>query len=72
LGVTGPTEIDRPTVDRDLARVLAVDAGQDLDQGALPGPVRPEQGVDLSGLDHEVDRAERDHAAEALGNVPRS
>jgi hypothetical protein len=59
-------------MDLDFPRVVAVDAGQDLDQGALPGPVCPEQSVDLSGLDHEVDRAERDHAAEALGNVPRS
>src|SRR6185312_1411409 len=45
------------------------DARQDLDEGALPGAVRTEQGVDLSRLDDEVGRAEGDHGAEALHDV---
>ena len=51
------------------ASVGLEDARQDLDEGALPGAVRTEQGVHLARLDDEVGRAEGDHGAEALRDV---
>jgi hypothetical protein len=43
-------------VDSDLARVRLVDPGEDLDQGALPGTICPQQGVHLPSGDPQVDR----------------
>ena len=48
-------ELDRLAVDEDLALLRAVDAVEDLHQRALAGAVLAEQGVDLAGVDDEVD-----------------
>jgi hypothetical protein len=38
------------------AGITVVHAGQDLDEGRLPRPVAPDEGVDLAGLDHRRTR----------------
>jgi hypothetical protein len=43
-----------------------VDAGEQLDQRRLAGPVLADDGVDLAGLEGEVDRLERVGRPEAL------
>src|SRR5262249_62233300 len=51
----------------DVAPVLAVDAGDDIEQRGLARAVRPDEPDDLSLLDVEIDGIERDEAAEAAG-----
>ena len=41
-------DADRRAVDEDLAAVLALDAGHDLDQGRLAGAILAQQRVDLA------------------------
>lgn len=53
----------------DRAVVGLVGAGQDLDQGGLPGAVLAEQTVDLSGLDVEVDAVQGPDSGERLGDA---
>jgi hypothetical protein len=48
-----------------------VEAGEDLDQGRLAGPVLPEEAVHLPGEQGQVDAAQRLRAAEALGEPAR-
>jgi len=67
----GRAERHRTAVDRDLARVRAVEPGQHLDEGGLAGPVLAEQGVDLPAVDREVHRAQRGDAAEGLAEAAR-
>ena len=55
----------RLAVDADRARVRLVDAGQDLDQGALARAVLPDQRVDLAGP--QVER----HVGQGLGRRER-
>ena len=57
---------DRPAVERDLARVGFVDAGQDLDQGRLAGAVLTEQRVNFATTKIEVDLIEGERRGEAL------
>ena len=58
----------------DLARAArtrprrALDAAEDFHQRALAGAVLAEQPVDLAGQQLEIDPAERDGAAEPLGD----
>ena len=60
--VHGPLEPDR-------AGVAAVDAGEDLHQGGLAGPVLADQGVDLTGTELEAAVVERVNAREALADA---
>ena len=53
----------------DGALVGLVGAGEDLDQGGLPGAVLPEQRVHLAGPDVEVDAVQRAHAGEHLDDA---
>ena len=53
-------------VERDLAGVRLVDAGQDLDQRRLAGAVLADQRGDLAGIEREADIVQRAHAGEAL------
>jgi hypothetical protein len=46
-----------------------VHAGDDLDEGRLAGTVLPDQRVDLSGVQCQVDPVERDRAGESLGDL---
>ncbi len=59
-------DVDRFAVEQDLPLVRPGKAVQDVHQGRLAGAVLAEQGVDLTGLDVEVDRVVRDHARIAL------
>ena len=58
------------SADADRPAVLPDDTGQDLDERALAGPVRPQQGVHLARLDRERRRAQCDDRAVALRDVP--
>jgi predicted kinase len=42
---------------------------EDIHQRALARAVLPEEGVDLTGLDHQVDRVVGNERAEALGDT---
>ena len=48
-GLGGPVDQGGHTLEQDRAAVRLVDAGQDLDQGALAGTVLADQAVDLAG-----------------------
>lgn len=52
-----------------LALVGAVDSGEHLDEGGLPGTVGAEQGEDAAAVDVEVDRVQGDGAAEPLAQT---
>jgi len=64
--VPGSVEFDRHVVDQDLTGVGVVEPVQDIHQGALAGTVLAEQSVDLTRLDHQVDRIVRDQGPEPL------
>ena len=59
-------ELDGLAVEQDLAGILPVIAGQDLDQGRLAGAVLADQRMNLARLDLERGRAQRRDAGEAL------
>ena len=63
-------EGDGLSVEVDGAAVGRVHAGEDLHQGGLPGAVLPDESVDLTGADVQVDAAEDLHAEERLGDPP--
>jgi hypothetical protein len=64
-------ELHRPPLDPDLAGVGLAQAVEDLRQRALAGAVLAQQGVDLAGLDREVDAVVGDERPEALGDPPQ-
>ena len=51
--------------DRRLAGLLVQHAQEDAERRRLAGPVRPEEAVDLAGLNGEIELVERPRAAEA-------
>ncbi len=57
---------DRVAVEPHDTGIGPVDAGHDLEQRALAGPVFADEAVHAAGLDREVDTLERPHAGEAL------
>ena len=59
--------VDLPPVEPERARRPRVDAGQHLDQRRLPGPVLPQQRVDLPTANGQVDVVQRLDAGERLG-----
>jgi hypothetical protein len=62
-------EADTLAADDDVARVLLVEAAQDLDEGALAGAVVADEPEHLPRAQDEVDTAEDDERAEALGHA---
>ena len=56
-------------LDRDLALVGVVEAGDDAQQGGLAAAARAEQGGELAGGDADGHVVERDEVAEALADV---
>ena len=56
-------------VDDDLARVRLVQAGQDVHQGGLAGPVLTEEAQHLAAVDRDADVVVGEDAREALGDV---
>ncbi len=73
LGRGDAARTERLPVEADLAVIAAgrVDAGKDLDQGRLAGPVLAEQGDDLARLKGQLATVDRKDAREALGQGPR-
>ena len=65
-GVARAVDRDRPALEAELARVVAVDAADALDQRGLAGAVVADQRGDLAGVDGEVDVAQHLDRAEAL------
>ena len=61
-------EGDGRTVDLHLALVCAIEAGEDVGEGALAGAVLAEQGVDLALERLEVDGVVGDDAGKSLGD----
>ncbi len=57
---------------RDLARVGPVHPGEHLDEGGLSGSVGAEQGEDAAAPDVEVDRVQREGAAEPLAQAAQA
>src|SRR5579864_1813646 len=53
------------------ARRRSVDAGEHVEEGRLPGAVRPDQRDDLATRDDEVDVVDGDEAAELLAELLR-
>ncbi len=49
-----------PLGSRDESRVGALDAGEDLQEGRLPGPVAPDESNPISVADEPVDVVEED------------
>ncbi len=54
----------------DLARIAPLDAGEDLHERRLAGPVLAHQGVDLARREVEIDRPQRVNAREPLVDPP--
>ena len=69
-GDGGRVDAHRRAGEAHLARVGSVDAVDQLHEGALAGPVLPQQGVDLARPHLEVDRVVGHHLPEAAGHVP--
>ena len=65
----GRTELHRLAVDDQLAVVVRVQPGHDLDQGRLAGAVVAEDAGDLAGVDGQVDPLERADGAVGLADV---
>jgi hypothetical protein len=64
--IAGRHERDRLTVQHDLALVSFVKAVDDVHQRRLAGAVLPQEGVDLTAPDVEIDVVVREHAWEPL------
>jgi hypothetical protein len=69
FGVLGRVDLHESAVDFDLAGVRPVEAGQHVHQTGLACTVFTKQRVDLTALDLEADRVDREHLAEALAHV---
>ena len=64
-----PVEHDGRTIEAQRARVRLMDAGEDLDQGALAGTVLTDERPDLAGHQHQRDVVERLGGREPLGDT---
>src|SRR5205814_696732 len=69
LRVADPLELP---VDEELALVRLDDAGQDLDESRLAGPVLADERVNRRGVDLEAHLVERLDAAVALGDAAKN
>ncbi len=69
FAAAGDCERDRLAVQQHAALVGHHDAGHALDERRLACTVLAEHGVDAAGLDHEVGRLQRMHAAVALADA---
>ena len=61
-----PQMVDRRSADQNRAGILALDAGDDADQGRLPAARRADEGHELAVRDGKVDAAEHGRRAERL------
>ena len=69
FGVLGRMDLDRLSVQLDVARVGSVEPGEDIHQAGLAGAVFAEQRVDLAALDVQAGVVDGQHVAKALGDV---
>jgi hypothetical protein len=58
----------RPSIQLDITVIDRVDAGEHLDHGRLAGPVFPEQGQDVAGVEVEGDVIDGKRAAKAFAH----
>src|SRR5690606_1452987 len=68
-GVARAADADLLATDPDLAAIRRVEAVKDLHQGALTGPVLPQETVDLPTQDGEVDAGVGDNGTAALADA---
>ena len=68
-GIAWRRERDRFAFDQDSAAFLAVQASQDVHQGALAGPILTQQSMDLTLAQLEIHMVVRQYAREALDNA---
>ena len=66
--VVGAANLDRLPIDQDLTRVALVKAVEDLHQRAFARAIFAQQGVDLAGLDGQIDLVVGQNAGEAFGD----
>ena len=66
LGILGAAYLDGFAVNVDLARILVIDTGEDLDQRGLTGAVVANQSHHFGGIELEVDVVQRLDVAERL------
>ena len=69
VDAVGPQAPERPAFEPHVALVRRLEAGDQLEQRGLAGPVRPDDPEDLAGLGPERDPVVGDQAAEAPGQV---
>ncbi len=62
------TDIRFLPIDINFSAVLLIEAGEDLDQGRLAGPVFPQQDVDLSGVEIEIHVVQSQYAGELFAD----
>ena len=68
LRLGGRGEVDVLAVEAELARVAAVEPGDDLHERGLARAVLADEGVDRAGIEREAAGAEGDDGAERLGD----
>src|SRR6266542_1887495 len=64
-------QVDEPPVERDGAGIGPVETGQDAHERGLAGPVLPEDGQHLTGVDGQVDPGVGHGAGEGLDDPPK-
>ncbi len=66
--IPGTTEVDRFVIEQDLPFVRFVQTVENVHQGAFAGTVFAQQGVDLTRLDHDIDRVVGHQGPKPLGD----
>ena len=70
-GIAGAVELHWLVVNEDLALGGLVEAKKNVHEGRFTGPVFTEQGMDLAGLDDDVDVVVGSEVAESFGDAPK-
>ena len=70
-GLLRPPDVHRLAVESHLARIGVDGTVDDLHQGALARTVFAQEGVDLPGLDRQVNRIVGHHRRVPLGDAPQ-
>ena len=70
-GIAGAVELHWLVVNEDLALGGLVEAEKHVHEGRFTGPVFTEQGMDLAGLDDDVDVVVGSEVAESFGDAPK-
>ncbi len=70
-GIARAVELHWLVVDEDFALGGLVEAEENIHEGRFTGPVFTEQGMDLAGLDDDVDVVVGSEVAESFGDAPK-